>query len=132
MAFFTRKGLTVPEFPSDTVLTEETEEFSLPPIPSTSAASAARCESIASKSAPKYVAPSTPINNTASQLTTSCSSSSSGASIILSNAGHQTIEDSEVVAAGAAASNTIVNKADDETDQSRFDYIVDRTYGVEV
>lgn len=45
MAFFTRKGLAVPDLPSDFVLTEEPEEFSLPATPPSSSNSTTPNES---------------------------------------------------------------------------------------
>lgn len=75
MAFFTRKGLAVPDLPSDFVLTEEPEEFSMPATP-----------------------PSSTSNSTPNESTP--------------------------------------NPTEDGSDQSksanRFEYTVDRTYGVEV
>lgn len=79
MAFFTRKGITVPEFPNDCVLTEEPEEFNLPSTPSS-------------------LANSTPDDQTvAEQLT-----------------------------------DNSAEAATQHDDKQRFDYVVDRTYGVEV
>lgn len=76
MAFFTRKGITVPEFPNDCVLTEEPEEFNLPSTPSS-------------------LANSTPEDQT-------------------------------------VAENNATDAATQRDDKQRFDYVVDRTYGVEV
>lgn len=77
MAFFTRKGLPVPDLPTDLVLTEEPEEFSMPATP-----------------------PSSSTNSTPNESTPNPSDEFS--------TGDQT-----------------------ETD-NRFEYVVDRTYGVEV
>lgn len=79
MAFFTRKGITVPEFPNDCVLTEEPEEFNLPSTPSS-------------------LANSTP--------------------------------DEPIGAEKSTDDPTAV--ATENGDKKRFDYVVDRTYGVEV
>lgn len=86
MAFFTRKGITVPEFPNDCVLTEEPEEFNLPSTPSSLANSTPDDQSVIEKS----------IDDTAS------------------------------------AAVVIANGSTEDSDQKRFDYVVDRTYGVEV
>lgn len=83
MAFFTRKGITVPEFPNDCVLTEEPEEFNLPSTPSSLANSTPDDQSVIEKS----------------------------------------IDDT--VSADA-------NGSTENSDQNRFDYVVDPTYGVEV
>lgn len=77
MAFFTRKGLAVPDLPSDFVLTEEPEEFSMPVTP-----------------------PSSTTNSTPNEATPN---------------------PSEESASGEQA------KGD-----NRFEYVVDRKYGVEV
>lgn len=77
MAFFTRKGLPVPDLPTDLVLTEEPEEFSMPATP-----------------------PSSSTNSTPNESTPNPSDEFS--------TGDQT-------------------KAN-----NRFEYVVDRTYGVEV
>lgn len=77
MAFFTRKGITVPEFPNESVLTEEPEEFNLPSTPSSLANST----------------PEEPI---------------------------------------VAETSTDVAILSENGDTKRFDYVVDRTYGVEV
>ena len=76
MAFFTRKGLTVPDLPSDYVLTEEPEEFSLPATPPSSSS-----------------ANSTP---------------------------------------NEATPNLCEETSDVQSTNTRFDYVVDRNYGVEV
>lgn len=81
MAFFTRKGLNVPDLPNDYVLTEEPEEFSMPATPPSSTSSA--------NSSPNETTPNP------------CESSTS----------EQT-------------------KPNDQ--DSRFDYVVDPNYGVEV
>lgn len=77
MAFFTRKGLPVPDLPIDLVLIEEPEEFSMPATPPLSSTN------------------STP-NESAMNPT----------------------ED--------------VNSGDKTNTNNRFDYVVDRNYGVEV
>lgn len=77
MAFFTRKGLAVPDLPSDFVLTEEPEEFLMPATP-----------------------PSSTSNSTPNESTPNPSEDLNG---------------------------------DDQTKTAnRFEYVVDRTYGVEV
>lgn len=80
MAFFTRKGITVPEFPNECVLTEEPEEFNLPSTPSS-------------------LANSTP--------------------------------EETIVACTTPAADTTATPSENG-DTKRFDYVVDRTYGVEV
>lgn len=80
MAFFTRKGITVPEFPNDCVLTEEPEEFNLPSTPSS-------------------LANSTP---------------------------------EEPIVAEKSTDDAVTTVASESDDSKRFDYVVDRTYGVEV
>lgn len=45
MAFFTRKGLAVPDLPCDFVLTEEPEEFSMPATPPSSTSNSTPNES---------------------------------------------------------------------------------------
>lgn len=77
MAFFTRKSLAVPDLPSDLVLTEEPEEFSMPATP-----------------------PSSSSNSTPNESTPNPSEE--------------------------------FNNAEQTKSNSRFDYIVDRNYGVEV
>lgn len=77
MAFFTRKGLPVPDLPNDLVLTEEPEEFSMPATP-----------------------PSSSTNSTPNESTPN------------------PIDECD--------------ENGDQTTDSRFDYVVDRTYGVEV
>lgn len=84
MAFFTRKGITVPEFPNDCVLTEEPEEFNLPSTPSSLANSTPEEPIVIEKS-------------------------------------------SDVLLDDPAAAVT-----SESSDKERFDYVVDRTYGVEV
>lgn len=81
MAFFTRKGITVPEFPNDCVLTEEPEEFNLPSTPPSLANSTTEEPIVA------------------------------------------------VTSTDVAVGTTV---ATDSDDAKRFDYVVDRTYGVEV
>lgn len=77
MAFFTRQKLAVPDLPSDFVLTEEPEEFSLPATP-----------------------PSSTSNSTPNESTPNPSEDFGN---------------------------------DDQTKEgNRFDYVVDRNYGVEV
>lgn len=100
MAFFTRKGLTVPDFPSDNVLTEEPEEFNLPSTPSSLA--------------------------TPDDLTQPKSSGSGDIQKPISSVSTGSI-DNEV--AGPSRVETDEQQADQ---QQRFDYVVDRTYGVEV
>lgn len=80
MAFFTRKGITVPEFPNDCVLTEEPEEFNLPSTPSSLA-------------------------NSTSE---------------------------EPIVAEKSTDDAVTTVASESDDSKRFDYVVDRTYGVEV
>lgn len=80
MAFFTRKGLNVPDLSSDYVLTEEPEEFSMPATPPSSSS-----------------ANSTPNEATPNPL---------------------------------EASNSENSK--ENPHDSRFDYVVDPNYGVEV
>lgn len=75
MAFFTRKGLAVPDLPSDFVLTEEPEEFSMPATP-----------------------PSSTSNSTPNEATP----------------------------------NPTEDGGDQAKSANRFDYTVDRNYGVEV
>lgn len=75
MAFFTRKGLAVPDLPSDFVLTEEPEEFSMPATP-----------------------PSSTSNSTPNESTP----------------------------------NPSEDCADQTKSANRFEYVVDRNYGVEV
>ena len=77
MAFFTRKGLPVPDLPNDLVLTEEPEEFSMPATP-----------------------PSSSTNSTPNESTP--------------NPGDE------------------FSTGDQTETNNRFDYVVDRTYGVEV
>lgn len=98
MAFFTRKGLTVPEFPSDNILTEEPEEFNLPSTPSSLATPDDLIQ----------------LPNSADHQMPQASASSSS------------IED---VVAGPSQSTSGEQSQDS---QERFDYVVDRTYGVEV
>lgn len=93
MAFFTRKGLTVPEFPRDSILTEEPEEPNLPPTPPSLVVS----DELACGLSP---------DETKDSLLVSISSNSN------SNAG--------------------TNETADATAPKRFDYVVDRNYGVEV
>lgn len=78
MAFFTRKGLAVPDLPSDFVLTEEPEEFSMPATP-----------------------PSSTSNSTPNESTPN---------------------------PGDDASTS----GDQNKSNNRFEYVVDRNYGVEV
>lgn len=84
MAFFTRKGITVPEFPNDCVLTEEPEEFNLPSTPSS-------------------LANSTPEEP-----------------IVIEKSSDELSDD------------TVAAVTSEISDKERFDYVVDRTYGVEV
>lgn len=80
MAFFTRKGLNVPDLPSDYVLTEEPEEFSIPATPPSSSSA----------------------NSTPNEATPN----------------------------PCEESNIEISK--ESSQDSRFDYIVDPNYGVEV
>lgn len=80
MAFFTRKGLNVPDLSSDYVLTEEPEEFSMPATPPSSSSA----------------------NSTPNEATPN-------------------------PCAGSNSENAKENSQD-----SRFDYVIDRNYGVEV
>lgn len=77
MAFFTRKGMAVPDLPTDLVLTEEPEEFSMPATP-----------------------PSSSSNSTPNDSTPNPSEEFNG--------------------------------NDQTKPDNRFDYVVDRNYGVEV
>lgn len=119
MAFFTRKGLTVPDFPSDCVLTEEPEEFNLPSTPSS-------------------LATSTPDEITTNKSITEVNTEFDA--ITKENAAKQqpndevTLEEATGIDENANES-AVSSKADDsETNEERdrFDYVVDRTYGVEV
>lgn len=78
MAFFTRKGLAVPDLPSDFVLTEEPEEFSEFSMPATP--------------------PSSTSNSTPNESTP----------------------------------NPTEDSGDQTKSANRFEYVVDRNYGVEV
>lgn len=117
MAFFTRKGLTVPDFPSDAVLTEEVEDIVLPPLPPTilppisAAVHRSECNN---KIAPKYVAPPAHVDIV------------SGSSV-MPPPSPTPVTPSLVTDAAITATNT-----DIDDDRSRFEYVVDRTYGVEV
>lgn len=112
MAFFTRKGLTVPEFPSDCVLTEEPEEFNLPSTPSS-------------------LANSTPEESPAELLRSDVNTEFD----IITK-----MQPSNGTAEPAAASLDInhsktaidSNELTSNKERERFDYVVDRTYGVEV
>lgn len=75
MVFFTRKGLNVPDLPSECVLMEEPEEFALPATP-----------------------PSSSSNSTPNE----------------SNPGEE------------------LTNGDQTKPNNRFDYVIDRNYGVEV
>lgn len=125
MAFFTRKGLTVPDFPSETVLAEEPEDFVLPPPPpmmlppSTSPIAAHRNES--NKIAPKYVAPPAHVDSVSAAF--NCSSNVKPP---------QNSTSVTPVFLTTSVSTTTAAKTDDDDDQSHFEYVVDRTYGVEV
>lgn len=113
MAFFTRKGLTVPDFPSDSVLTEESEDFILPPLPPTilpSISAVAHRSECNNKIAPKYVAPPAHVDTVG------------GSSVMPPQSPTPATPD-----AATTATNT-----DNDDDRSRFEYVVDRTYGVEV
>lgn len=109
MAFFTRKGLTVPEFPIDGILTEESEEFHLPPTPSSLGTedNSHTNSTIVEANEATTVLP---------VLTTNQASPSSTQNNITDN----------FPVATTSATTTVKN------DLSRFDYVVDRTYGVEV
>lgn len=112
MAFFTRKGLTVPEFPNESVLTEEPEEFNLPSTPSSLA---------------------TPDESTSRKTSAEVSTEfESLANLVTSQTQQQQttpIEPSDIQVEGATGGECISTA---EQQKQRFEYVVDRTYGVEV
>lgn len=113
MAFFTRKGLIVPEFPSDNILTEEPEEFNLPSTPS----SLATLDDLTQQHMPKGGSSSdsstTAIDDHQKPEVTSASAHSSIDNVIPST-------------------STSTSDVRQTVQQERYDYVVDRTYGVEV
>lgn len=128
MAFFTRKGLTVPEFPSDSVLTEEPEEFNLPSTPSSLANStpdettAAKC-SIDVNSAFDALVKAQPQNHAHNSLQENTIENEE-------NSGMYAVENNNINAINDSKKKHTETKADNNN--QRFDYVVDRTYGVEV
>lgn len=122
MAFFTRKGVTVPELPSDGVLVEESEEFHLPPTPS----SLATDENSTASSG-------TPETQTAPNSSTSgdCLEGACGG-IGISDADDSSSNNKQLNALDECLPPKKQPTTKDNSPVSRFDYVVDRTYGVEV
>lgn len=103
MAFFTRKGFTVPELPHEGILTEEPEE---PYCSQSSASSQSR------------------------QLNRIPSSHHSGDGSDVDDFSSSTHSTGVVVASETAS--TVVVAQSDANDMEKFGYVIDRTYGVEV
>lgn len=118
MAFFTRKGLNVPDLPSECVLTEEPEEFNLPSTPSSLATST-----------PDEITTNKTVNDVNSEFD----------AITKENAKQQSNDEANVekaidvdVNANVDTVSSKPNESEQEDDSNRFEYVVDRTYGVEV
>lgn len=111
MAFFTRKGLTVPEFPNESALTEEPEEFNLPSTPSSLA---------------------TPDESTSRKTSAEVSTE------FESLANLETIQQQQQTTPTEPSDNHVDGTTGGERSSTaeqqtqRFEYVVDRTYGVEV
>lgn len=110
MAFFTRKGLTVPEFPTDGILTEESEEFHLPPTPS----------SLGTED--NFLANSVTLDANRTPIVLPVATTQ----LSLSSGSQHNINDYSMPTTSTTSATTVT------TDFSNFDYVVDRTYGVEV
>lgn len=127
MAFFTRKGLTVPEFPNDGILTEESEEFHLPPTPSSLATEENSTTNLQSNDAHSTsTLLMVPVSKMLAYQEASSSSSISGSQCTITD------ETDEHDLNSAATTTTTTTAASSTDELSRYDYVVDRTYGVEV
>lgn len=114
MAFFTRKGLTVPEFPSDCVLPEEPEEFHLPSTPSSLATST-----------PDEISAAKTINDVNSDFDAITTTHTASISVQLEKENTIDVNANETTKSNESDPNG--NK-----EPPRFEYVVDHIYGVEV
>lgn len=159
MAFFTRKGMTVvPDLPSDCVLTEEPEEFNLPSTPSSPSASLpdekstnksmadvnSEYDAITKESAQQQpneeatIEGATVEKATVEEATVE-EATIEEATVEEATVEEATVEDATVEEATRTDMNPSVsdvsspsNECETNEDQARFEYVVDRTYGVEV
>lgn len=111
MAFFTRKGFTVPELPHEGILTEEPEE----PYCSQSSASS-QCHQLNRIPSSQHSGDGSDVDDFESPPNCLVASTTTTTT-------HST---------GVATETTKIVAQSDANDREKFDYVIDRTYGVEV
>lgn len=123
MAFFTRKGLTVPEFPNDSILTEEPEEFNLPSTPSSLATPD---DSTSRKSSTEM---RTESKDNVANITSISEEQATSSEPEQPEQPHPDEEHEEQL---EQLEQQPQLKNDQQQEPERYEYVVDRTYGVEV
>lgn len=114
MAFFTRKGLAVPEFPSDYILTEEPEEYSLSQISSNTQSTQSPKTLKTTQATTEIVTEMNPLPSNTNNLI------------------NELILERDENSCETITTTTTTTTKDQHSEDSRFDYVVDRTKGVEV
>lgn len=124
MTFFTRKGLTVPKLPASTGL--ELSNNSSDNTPDSSAFTCPAQIRTPLQTAPKYAdavaqMAGSGISTTTSTTTPSCAEATTAVAAT-----------TEAAMPLSAANDELAHQSTGDENEARFDYVVDRTFGVEV